>query len=419
MVVCGMVYVMLFIFRLWKRKRTVFLVLFLFNTIAMFLFMTEWLQQDVEGILVRNSYGEGNRIEVYDATIEGKLENETFEIVIGERQYTSEEIQQIFQQMMLELDEIILGENESRDRVETDLNLVSELEGYPVQIRWELDSYEVIDLEGKILEENTKEKGTLVEVRGILSYEQEEASYVTHVMVYPKDRTGKEAWVNAIKECIKETEEETKKDKNFLLPREVQGEEVQWSKKADRRGYYVLLLGGALVLILSWKEKQETKEKQQKREAEMIRDYPDIISKVTLLLSTGMTVKNVWSKIVHSYEEQKSNLGVRAAYEEMCITYREMQRGIPETEAYERFGKRCGVVLYMKFGALLSQNMKKGSKGLGELLKLESIQAFEHRKGIAKQKGEEASTKLLLPMFGMLAVVMVMVIVPAFLSIQI
>ena len=111
-------------------------------------------------------------------------------------------------------------------------------------------------------------------------------------------------------------------------------------------------------------------------------------------------------------------MGCRAAYEEMRTTYHEMQSGIPEAEAYERFGRRCGVALYMKLGALLSQNLRKGSKGLSQLLKLESIQAMENRKSRAKRMGEEASTKLLLPMFAMLAVVMILVIVPAFLSIQ-
>jgi len=47
------------------------------------------------------------------------------------------------------------------------------------------------------------------------------------------------------------------------------------------------------------------------------------------------------------------------------------------------------------------------------------IQAFEERKAQAKRLGEEAGTKLLLPMFLMLAVVLVIVIVPAFLTLQI
>ena len=69
-------------------------------------------------------------------------------------------------------------------------------------------------------------------------------------------------------------------------------------------------------------------------------------------------------------------------------------------------------------GALLSQNLRKGTKGLTQMLRMEAIQAFEERKARAKRLGEEAGTKLLAPMFLMLAVVLVIVIVPAFLSIQ-
>ena len=96
-----------------------------------------------------------------------------------------------------------------------------------------------------------------------------------------------------------------------------------------------------------------------------------------------------------------------------------MDSGIAESESYENFGRRCDVQMYIKFGALLSQNLRKGTKGMTQLLKIESVQAFEERKARAKRLGEEAGTKLLLPMFLMLAVVLVIVIVPAFLSVQI
>lgn len=57
---------------------------------------------------------------------------------------------------------------------------------------------------------------------------------------------------------------------------------------------------------------------------------------------------------------------------------------------------------------------EKGSKGLLELLKQESQEAFEERRRQAKTTGEKASTKLLLPMGMMLAVVLVILTVPAF-----
>lgn len=45
------------------------------------------------------------------------------------------------------------------------------------------------------------------------------------------------------------------------------------------------------------------------------------------------------------------------------------------------------------------------------------VSAFEQRKNLAKKLGEEAGTKLLLPLFLMLGVVMIMIVVPAFLAI--
>lgn len=103
----------------------------------------------------------------------------------------------------------------------------------------------------------------------------------------------------------------------------------------------------------------------------------------------------------------------------MQKTCREMESGHTEAESYENFGRRCKVQAYVRFGALLSQNLRKGTRGLTELLKMEAIQAFEDRKARARRLGEEAGTKLLLPMFLMLTVVLVIVIVPAFLSMQI
>ena len=68
---------------------------------------------------------------------------------------------------------------------------------------------------------------------------------------------------------------------------------------------------------------------------------------------------------------------------------------------------------------MLSQNLRKGSRGITELLSREAEEAFEDRKNLAKKLGEEAGTKMMIPMFIMLAVVFIIVIVPAFFSIQI
>ncbi|MBO6000030.1 MAG: hypothetical protein J6P87_10115 [Lachnospiraceae bacterium] len=74
---------------------------------------------------------------------------------------------------------------------------------------------------------------------------------------------------------------------------------------------------------------------------------------------------------------------------------------------------------YSKLAALLSQNLRKGGGVLIRSLEEEAQTAFEERKNIARQLGEEAGTKLLFPMVLMLAVTMVMIIIPVYLGMEI
>ena len=151
-------------------------------------------------------------------------------------------------------------------------------------------------------------------------------------------------------------------------------------------------------------------------------DYPQIINKFNLYIRAGMTIRRAWFCIAQDYEKKRgqNHRGIkRKAYEEMVNTMNQIRGGIPEGEAYENYGTRCSVSIYRKFGTLLSQNLRKGSKGLTELLGREAEEAFEERKNLAKKLGEEAGTKLVIPLFLMLIIVFAIVIVPAFFSISI
>ena len=93
-----------------------------------------------------------------------------------------------------------------------------------------------------------------------------------------------------------------------------------------------------------------------------------------------------------------------------------MDSGVSETEAYRRFGERCGQVKYKTFATLLIQNLQKGSRHLADLLEKESMEAWDDRKRKARVLGEAATTKLLVPMVLMLVVVMAIIMIPACLS---
>lgn len=425
MIVCILIYVILLILWLLRRKnlfpnlpRGVFLILLLCNTLSLGIFGMEYLSKTQEITVTRNTYGDGSKLEEYEVVIEDEDVSESFQLEVSEQEYSGEEIQELFQKVMEELDEVILGENESFNRVEKDLNLVNRVADYPVEIQWELDSYRVMNIEGDIQEDNLTEAGSLIEIRGTLSYLEEKRIYVRHAMVYPITREGLDKLLYEIELALQEQEMSTRQEESFVLPDEVSGVALKWSQKSTGNGYYILLMGIVLAVLIVYREKERIKKEKEIRKENLLREYPGMISKFTMLLETGMTVKHAWEKIVQNYEQQKEQMGSKTVYDEMSITLHEMQGGIPEGEAYERFGKRCEITIYLKFGAMLSQNLRKGSRGIADILRMEAIQSFENRKSQAKRKGEEAGTKLLMPMMGMLAVVLIMVMVPAFLTMQ-
>ena len=389
---------------------------------ALFVFWmdnTQSFPHDESGasMLSRNGHGEGEREEELEVII-GDMK-ESMIITIQEQEYTRQQFEQVIQNSGESLQALVLGENKSLDEVRRKLNLVSEIPNTGIRVSWELDNYEVMNLQGELRTENLNDNGTLVRLTAILSYREEKAEVSFYACVYPPLLNQSEKLLKKINEEIDRLDEETKEEKNLLLPMSVDGIPIIWKHGRNFRAAGLMLLGIILTLFIYVSDQEKKKQQKKIRSMQLALDYPQMVSKFTLYLGAGMTVRKTWYRICEDYEGQKEVKGRREVYEEMIYTMHEIQGGSSEGECYENFGERCGLPVYKKFSAMLSQNLKKGTKGLTSLLNQESNNAFEERKSFAKQLGEEAGTKMMIPMFLMLAVVLVIIVVPAFFSIQI
>ena len=144
-----------------------------------------------------------------------------------------------------------------------------------------------------------------------------------------------------------------------------------------------------------------------------------IVSELSILLSAGMSFRKALERIVAKYNAKKKTEGIRPGYEDMALTLRKMADGMGEIAALEDLGMKSESKEYRKLAMLLSQNLRKGSKDLIDSLQKEEQYSFELRKQRAIRAGEEASTKLLIPMAGMLFIVIVILVVPALLQMNI
>lgn len=68
------------------------------------------------------------------------------------------------------------------------------------------------------------------------------------------------------------------------------------------------------------------------RQEELALAYPSFLARLTLLAQTGMPIRQIFARL------SKEKNGV--VYEEVRRTFREMESGMTQTEALERFGKR-------------------------------------------------------------------------------
>ena len=183
-----------------------------------------------------------------------------------------------------------------------------------------------------------------------------------------------------------------------VLPEAFDGRTLHY-RSADGGGNGGLIfLGIAAALCLFLKEKSDAKEAKKQWEDRMILDYPELLSDFVVLTGAGYPVRQAWKKQVVDAESKNTVL--------LHPVYREMRTAL----------NQMGLGCYIKFASLLGNSVSTGGKDLRRLLEEEMETAFRQRKELALRKGEEASTKLLIPMFLMLGVVMVMVVAPAFLS---
>ncbi len=310
------------------------------------------------------------------------------------------------------LPERIRGRNESLGRVTENLTLVEALPEYNIDISWKSSDREVLGGDGSVHNKELTAKRTVV-LTARLCYGEfaEEFQYGITVLPYPY--TEEELLEKRLYEELRSCEEKTEGEDFLLLPETVAGEEIIWSGEKQNMTGILLLLGVAAVFVAYQREASVLRKKKKEREEELFVDYPEFLSRFILLLGAGMTVRGAWERMLSDYKKSARR---RYVYEEMQRTMAQLEVGMPELRAYEQFGSRCALLSYLRFATILTQNLKKGSSGIAQLLRMEAQEAFSERKNQARRKGEEAGTKLLLPMGGMLIIVFVLILVPAFAS---
>ena len=367
--------------------------------------------------IYRNEAGKGEQTVWLSAESEdGKLA-ET-ELRVQENRYSEAELSVLYEKLLKELPETVLGENASWDRVSEDLYLPERLSTYPFTLTWSSDNPQILSESGTLLlPEKADETGillsrsvnkssvsvTLTLTVSYYSFERVVNFRVTVVEKLPE-------YEEAVERTAEQAEEASRGENVITLPEEINGEKVVWKTKRKGGNLWAAGLGIGAALFYWFGTEWQQKKEREKKIAVMEEEYPAIVNKLTLYLGAGLSIGNSWKKIA------EKGYGKNPVYEEMLYASREIEGGASEAAAFENFGKRVGQKHYVKLTALLTQSLHKGNTQLFTTLRQEVTALSEERSAASRRKGEEASTRLLFPMMLMLAMTMVLIMYPAFLA---
>lgn len=365
--------------------------------------------------LTRPGSGAGSREENLLVEIQGK--KYPLKITLQEMPYEEAEAGRQLSEAAACLEELFLNGNQDLGHIVSNVSMPSALPDSRISIQWYLNSWKYVEPDGTVKNESLKEKVS-VRAQAVLSLGEQSLTWERDFVVCPPENPDTQQKLRILQYQMKEKQEASPQE--IQLPDSVLGERVSWYPPKD---YLWAQTAGLTLLtlcaVLIGKNREDEKRERQ-RERSMQLSYSDIVSRLSLYMGAGVSTRKAWERIVRSYEQKReAGADISAACEEMRQTLHEMQSGVPEALAYERFGTRCRLPSYLKLGTLLSQNIRKGTKNLANLLAEESGEAFEDRKALAKKLGEECESKLLLPMILMLLTVLMMIMYPAAVSFRV
>ena len=347
-----------------------------------------------------------------ELVVDGPEGESVIPVEVTARKYSPEEAAAEMDRIADRLGEELMGGNISPEEVRSPL-VFAGTGNDAVTAEWRPEDTDYIESDGTVRNGGLPEEGLATGVKLILRTEDMVREYYFPVRLYPPDPDGESRFARGLEQEIKRADGESPTESRLALPESYMGEPLRYRRKTAGDWMLFPVLGFGAAAMMPLLDRQREKEKKKERDLQMMRDYPEIISRLVVYSGAGLPVRKAWERIVAEYERTE---GGHAAYDEMAKAWHMMQRGVPELTAYESFAAACRSLPYRKMAGLLSQNIRNGSEKMREALELEMENAFEQRKNLARRQGEQASTRLLLPLLLMLMIVMVMVSVPAFLA---
>lgn len=368
--------------------------------------------------IIRNPTGAGTK--QVDLVLKKKDSKKHYQLDVEEVLYTKTEWEKKKKEAISYIENVMKGENKSLDEVNKDLYFPEKIEENEIMISYESNTIKYISDNGIVDVSEVPNEGELVKITVYLEYKEfhEEFEYI--VRVVPQNKTKEEKEYEQVLQELQEQEKQSPYKTSFTIPKKIGNYDISLEDQRKKVQNGILFFAISVGILLFIREEETLKEQLKYRKEQLMKEYPEFVHQLVLFIGAGMTLKAALNKMANNYRKKKNEINQTSyLYEELLALTYELQAGVSEEEVYRAFGNRLELPLYKRMMELLIQGVKKGSTNTISMLEQEEKSALEVRKEQAKRLGEEAGTKLLMPMILLLGVVLVLVLYPAMAQFQV
>lgn len=168
---------------------------------------------------------------------------------------------------------------------------------------------------------------------------------------------------------------------------------------------FLILFGGITGILAAYYFLTYTKEKIKTRQDECETEFPNAISKLALIVNSGVIMHDAWEMVAYGREG--------TFYDLMKASCVEINNGKSEIDAIYEMGKLTNSDDIKKFTSALIQSIERGGGDLPQFLANQSSELWGRKRQNMLQKGEKAASALLMPIALMFFGVMLIVIAAA------
>ncbi len=144
--------------------------------------------------------------------------------------------------------------------------------------------------------------------------------------------------------------------------------------------------------------------KLKKKSEIYIKEFPNVVSTIALLVNAGMMLREAWTEVAYSNDGELNK--------QMQQVSQDMDNGMSEADALYAFAIRCATPEIKKFTSFIVQGLEKGNRDLAISLKHQSDELWELKKQRILQQGDLAASKLLIPIMVMFIGILIIVMGP-------